>query len=575
MKLVSSKPVGQRRVYDIEVADVHNFYANGVNVHNCATDGGVSVIKDDGTVVDWLTNGGSMRAVHIEDSLIIVSGGTGIGYRTWGLDFIPTSDTNSTTFFTDTLWSASKIVREGSVNNSSMNKVVKIGEGIAFPENAGASTNNKLFLVDSTDSPIGYNNTAHISSSYNTGWMNGDIKLATLSDTDATNVTGTELVTNGTFDTDTSGWTALADTTISLSSGSMLVTAGTNSLTAGAYQSISVESFKTYTVSFDFTLVSGTCSFRVMTGANAGTISAASISSSGTYTLTFKTSATTVYLNFLYYNASGQSGKFDNVSVRLAESDRSVNGNGLQVFGTVTKTPVATGADLVAYRGSSSSNYIKQPYNSDLDFGTGDLCVSFWYQTDSPSSNVAQMIFSNRGTSLNNFRVFFASSALSIRVGSISTGSVSYTNTGWSLIHVVKRSGTVYTYINGVLMATQSDSTGNISMPNGLWVLGDGVSYFTGHSQVSLFRISATAPTAAQIAQIYSDEKVLFQDGAQATLYGSSDSVVALAFDSDAELLSVGTSAGRSDFKGLRRVNNTTTAVTTAISASNSMIVEQ
>ena len=38
---------------------------------------------------------------------------------------------------------------------------------------------------------------------------------------------------------------------------------------------------------------------------------------------------------------------YDNVSVRLAEQDRSVNGNGLQVFGTVTKTAVATGADLV------------------------------------------------------------------------------------------------------------------------------------------------------------------------------------------------------------------------------------
>src|SRR6056297_2150022 len=52
MKMLKKKPVGQRRVYDIEVGGVHNFYANGINVHNCATDGGVSVIKDDGTVVD-------------------------------------------------------------------------------------------------------------------------------------------------------------------------------------------------------------------------------------------------------------------------------------------------------------------------------------------------------------------------------------------------------------------------------------------------------------------------------------------------------------------------------------------
>ena len=42
----------------------------------------------------------------------------------------------------------------------------------------------------------------YIRSDYNTGWMHGDIKLATLSDTDTTNVTGSELVTNGTFASD-------------------------------------------------------------------------------------------------------------------------------------------------------------------------------------------------------------------------------------------------------------------------------------------------------------------------------------------------------------------------------------
>ena len=60
-----------------------------------------------------------------------------------------------------------------------------------------------------------------------------------------------------------------------------------------------------------------------------------------------------------------------------------------------------------------------------------------------------------------------------------------------------------------------------------------------------------------------------------ATLYGSSDAVTALAYDEDTELLHVGTSSGRSDFQGLRRINNTTTAVTTAISASDELIAEQ
>jgi len=41
------------------------------------------------------------------------------------------------------------------------------------------------------------------------------------------------------------------------------------------------------------------------------------------------------------------------------------------------------------------------------------------------------------------------------------------------------------------------------------------------------------------------------------------------------DLLHVGTSAGRSVFQGLRRVSNTTTAVGTAISASNGLVVEE
>ena len=73
---------------------------------------------------------------------------------------------------------------------------------------------------------------------------------------------------------------------------------------------------------------------------------------------------------------------------------------------------------------------------------------------------------------------------------------------------------------------------------------------------------------------MYNDEKHLFQENAKATLYGSSDAVTALAYDDAIELLHVGTSAGRSVFQGLNRVDNTTDAVGTAISASNGFIVE-
>jgi hypothetical protein len=104
-------------------------------------------------------------------------------------------------------------------------------------------------------------------------------------------------------------------------------------------------------------------------------------------------------------------------------------------------------------------------------------------------------------------------------------------------------------------------------MDENVWSLNNG--------SIALTRISATAPSPEQIKKIYEDEKVLFQDNAQATLYDDSDAVTALAYDDTTNILSVGTSAGRSDFQGLRRVNNTTNAVGAAISASNGLIVEE
>jgi len=136
-------------------------------------------------------------------------------------------------------------------------------------------------------------------------------------------------------------------------------------------------------------------------------------------------------------------------------------------------------------------------------------------------------------------------------------------------------------YINGVQDATVTASgvgTKNVSNSSAVLHIGmyrTGGIYPNTDGSFALTRVSATAPTAEQIAKIYEDEKVLFQENAQATLYGSSDAVTALAYDDSTELLHVGTSAGRSDFQGLRRVNNTTNAVGAAISASNGMIVEE
>jgi hypothetical protein len=148
----------------------------------------------------------------------------------------------------------------------------------------------------------------------------------------------------------------------------------------------------------------------------------------------------------------------------------------------------------------------------------------------------------------------------------------------WTHVAWVRKNNTSYGYINGELQ-TQFYSDENLT-GDSTAQLYVGVRYTKNTSSslnegsISLLRISATAPSPEQIKKIYEDEKVLFQENAQATLYGTSNAVTALAYDDSTELLHVGTSNGRSVFQGLKRIDNTTDAVGSAISASNGLVAE-
>ena len=257
------------------------------------------------------------------------------------------------------------------------------------------------------------------------------------------------------------------------------------------------------------------------------------------------------------------------------DADRSVNANDLTVNGTVTRTPVATGADLVAYSGFSSSNYLEAPYNSDLDFGTGDFCVMGWVKNTSDGSN--DYIFDRDDLASVGARL-----AIYISTTDFITAALAGTNLTFDTalpdgvfnhFAIARNSGTAYAFLNGAAAGSIS-ATSNLDNSSAVVRLGVTAagSQQLANGSLALLRISATAPTAEQIAKIYNDELPLFQENAQATLYGTSDAVTALAHDPVTDLLHVSTSDGRSDFQGLRRVSNTTDAHT-SLSASNGLIV--
>ena len=309
------------------------------------------------------------------------------------------------------------------------------------------------------------------------------------------------------------------------------------------------------------------------------------VNATGPYSLTFVATQTSHVIGLGARQSTAATVTVDNVSVRLADPDRSVNGKGVGVHGSLTKAPVATGADVVGYSGFNSSNYLEQPFNADLNFGAGDFCVMGWFKTSASGTDyIIQR--SPDGTGVGDgFFVWVDGNGnlgFATRSGSSSfiTGATDVTTGVWHHFAAVRTNSGVNLaiYLDGNIDATGTVTARTVTGVDQQLYVGvraDKANSFTG--SLALLRISATAPTADQIAKIYNDEKFLFQENAKATLYGSSDAVTALAHDPVTDLLHVGTSSGRSVFQGLRRVEESTgtdSQSLAAISAVDGLVVE-
>ncbi len=544
-----------------------------------ATNGGVSVIRDDGTVSNLTYSSVATQTVTFDknNGLWVCFGGGGSSIGWYYYTNFTTTSSLQLIYHNNSGWSGSYDMLDGVIYR-----------GIAYSySNISTGTNGLSNFTGFGALKASTTMSNFITTSYNTGWMHGDIKGAWLSDTSTASVSGTELVTNGTFDTDTSGWTTNGST-LSISSNKLVVTI--TSAYGYAYQSVPTVIGKTYTLSFSYFrsagqpnpwVYLGNVSHTAMVYGERLTDSSAEVFEQITFVATTTTAFIVLRVNG---TTTGNFATFDNVSLRLADPDRSVNNKGLQVFGTITKTPVATGSNLVAYGGFTASNYLQQPTNSALSFGTNPFSIMMWFKTPTGGTGT-EVLISWRDLVGSNplWQIYLNStSSISFDFQGSQNGGATFNNplrdNTWHLLTAVQRSASLREfYIDSNLVATNTTTLSpGFSIENAVLRVGthyDSNYAYTG--SLSLLRVSASAPSPEQIRKIYEDEKALFQPNSQCTLYGSSDAVTALAYDDTYQILSVGTSSGRSDFRGLERINNTTTAVTTAISASNGLIAEQ
>jgi len=667
-----------------------------------ATDGGVSVIDGPagvGTVVDitWdqskshhitFDNANNIRVAHGNDA--------GTSINMCHVYAIPTSDItetyyyakgNSLAFYTnyEILSNTPDLFFIGGDTGSADTLLSSVSNDKSMGHTKG------LTLLKENPTTPAEGSVAYITDEYNTGWMKGDIRLATLADTVAggigTDVT-TELVENGTFDTDTTGWTA-ASATLTVDTQRLKVT-NYGAFYGAGYQAIATVIGQVYTVSLDYELGTLTeAGLRVRDTATGGSFltSVAGTDPSGTLTATFKatTTACSVWCsngqltdgghNFYdnitvkavqnlvengefssdrAWNTSGSgspgwviasgvasldgtqtggncylrqscnievgtkyrvtftisnyvagtvrvlvgasaddvgigtprtadgtytevlegggngilfyiqgyedfNGDIDNVVVESIDvADRCVKDNDLQVVGELTKAPVATGAELVAYSGFSTDNYIEQPYTADLDFGTGDFCVMGWLQLSSlpPATREilhradvtvsgAEMRFSVRNTG-----------ALAYYNGTSNFVSTSLASTNSTIFAAVKReSGVTSIFFNGVNEYSAADTV-NLDNASALLFLGVFATKATAleTGSIALWRLTATAPTDQEILDIYNEEKKLFEEGAKCTL--PSSNVLALDYNEYTDSTLVGTDSGACKIQGLINVGD-------------------
>ena len=181
--------------------------------------GGVSVIKDNGNVVDLTYTSGSVASELVEfdgTGGIFWGGYSPFGngqsiYLYWNKT-LPTADDSS-----------APDARYASNANAAFDLITKSGNfgynSLSISDIIAAGASNGLFLIDQKEDSPANGMTLQQTSDYNTGWMHGDIKGAFLSDTvtekDGVNyalsavAAGTGRLSSETYDNGDTSWSML------------------------------------------------------------------------------------------------------------------------------------------------------------------------------------------------------------------------------------------------------------------------------------------------------------------------------------------------------------------------------
>ena len=324
----------------------------------------------------------------------------------------------------------------------------------------------------------------------------------------AETLVGSEALTNGTFDTDTdwtkdTGWTIGSGVaSCSTVSSDIKISADSNPFSGfSAGDKVVIEwevtSYTSGTVQLNIQYMFGPFINCTATGIYAYTHTITG--SEGT--LDFRS-----VISFV--------GSIDNVSVRLADPDVSDAGNGLKVFGSITKAAVNTGSGLVGYSNWSNSNYLKQIYNSDLDYGTGDCFYSLWYKGDNAGGYLIDR--NDSGGSGPRSSLYVGTTNVVATMGG-KTATYTFGNNirdgEWHHLLMKIESSYLYLFIDSVQVAISGSTTTTVTNTSADTFIGvryDLAGSVNAYVNLSLVATGPFAPTADEIKRVYDIESQLF-----------------------------------------------------------------
>lgn len=224
-------------------------------------------------------------------------------------------------------------------------------------------------------------------------------------------------------------------------------------------------------------------------------------------------------------------------------TDHTINSNDLDVTGTISRVAADTDTEAVFYTGFETIDYISQPTNTDLDFGTADFYISFTldlrvtFTAAHPDSTIVDR---GSGGGMNRMHVYY--SHLYGRIGvelndgtndtSIEyTGGTDWTGTPHIVIARVAHASVpsldeLRIYVDNVLVATTTTTLPtNISISSPLMIGLTFNSTYPSGIPISRVMVFNETVNSEIVADLYSRESLLFKKGARQTLQGTSNQV--------------------------------------------------